>query len=366
MRKALLHILVFALLAALLPAGCSREMLEQPTLTVRIHFPSTSTKATTGSSDEIKINNFRLWVFLAEDAGDKTAGTCLGYSNPNVDQIKREGTQEFAFKLDEAVAKAKPKVNVYALVNLGGTGISGNNFTENTKETYLNDVVLKGDRFGVASPVTTVPGGGIPYSACGKNVPLSGSFPVLQAGTFTLTRTVSKIRVVLCQAIDEAGVLDNISISSLQLAGNQIPKEEFLFNETSSPKISTQYEASAIDFTIPNPIAGNPECDTYVYQSGMSDQSYEDLIASGISQGVLSDCGTYYLRESDKRLQGEIKYSIGSATEKTATFQMASGENFSRNHDWIVYLYFIGDVMNFSVTWTDWAPGNDYHITPEN
>ena len=367
MRKALLHILLITMLTTLLPAGCTQKLVpEQPTLTVRVYFPGSSaeTKTTGATTDEQKINNFRLWVYLAEDAGGKAAGTCLGFLKPAENQIKREGMQEFSFKLDEAVAKAKPKVNVYALVNVGGAGINGNSLSAATTQAFLDAAVLQGDYFGTSNPV--IPGGGIPYTACGKNVQLSGSYPVLEAGTYTLTRTVSKLRVVMCQAVDEAGTLDDIYISALKLKGDQIPQQEYLFNETSAPKISVFYEASALSFPIPSPIAGNPECDTYIYQSGMADQAYEELIADGIAQGVLSDCGVYYLRESDKRLQGQITYSIGTGAEKTVTFQMADGESFSRNHDWIVYLYFIGDAMQFSVSWTDWTDGAEFYITPEN
>ena len=369
MRKAFLHILALAALATLLPTGCRREepVLEQPTLTIRLNFPFTAeTKSTEASTAEQNIVNLRLWVFLAEDAGGKAAGTCLGFLNPSRDQIKREKTQEFSFKLDEAVAKAKPKVNVYALVNQGSTGYGTTKFLANTPEADLDGYTLKGNYFGISSPVTTASGNGIPYTACGKNIPLSGSYPVLEAGTFTLTRVVSKVHVVLCQAVDEAGPLDNITVTSLSLDGGQFPTQEYLFSENAAVRISADYESARVNFTIPNPIAGNPECDTYIYRSGMADQAYEDLIASGIEQGVLSDCGLYYLRESDKRLQGQITYKVGTGAEKTATFRMKEGENFSRNHNWIVYLYFIDDAIGFSVSWTDWTDGADIHITPED
>ena len=47
----------------------------------------------------------------------------------------------------------------------------------------------------------------------------------------------------------------------------------------------------------------------------------------------------YFLRESDKQLQGEIKYQIGDGEEQTATFQMVDEGGFSRNHIWTVYAY---------------------------
>jgi len=369
MRKAL-HILSLLLLTALLPAGCARDVLEveKPQLKVRIRIPSGTedTKTVDPSSAELRINNLRLWVFLAEDAGGKPAGTCLGYLNPDKAQISREGTQEFSFKLEEAVAKAKPKVNVYALANQGSTGLNVNQLTSATTQAFLDEVVLGENRFGVQSPVTAVPSGGIPYTACGKNIVLSGTFPVLEAGLFTLTRVVSKIHVVLCQAVDEAGTMEAFSVQSITLNEGQIPLRENLFNETSAPKISPEYHSTALSFPVPSPIAQNPECDTYVYKSTMGDQEYENLINAGISQGVLSDCGVYYLKESDKCLTGTITYTVGTEAPKSVNFSMKTGENFSRNHDWIVYLYFIGDAIEFSVSWTEWTNGGNYYLTPDD
>ena len=47
----------------------------------------------------------------------------------------------------------------------------------------------------------------------------------------------------------------------------------------------------------------------------------------------------YYLRESDKQLQGEIKYRIGDGEEQSTTFKMVDDGGFSRNHIWTVYAY---------------------------
>jgi hypothetical protein len=58
----------------------------------------------------------------------------------------------------------------------------------------------------------------------------------------------------------------------------------------------------------------------------------------GVAAGKLTQ-RYFYLRESDKLIQGEIKYQVGSGEEQTATFNMVDVGGFSRNHVWTVYAY---------------------------
>ena len=90
----------------------------------------------------------------------------------------------------------------------------------------------------------------------------------------------------------------------------------------------------------------------------MTGQQYETKIQEGINAGDLTDLGTFYLRESDKALKGTIKYTI-KHTEKDNSittiennpeipnFAMVDEGDFSRNHTWIVYAYFVssGDLI---------------------
>jgi hypothetical protein len=94
----------------------------------------------------------------------------------------------------------------------------------------------------------------------------------------------------------------------------------------------------------------------------MTGQEYEDLINEGIADDKLSDLGTVYLRESNKALAGVINYAItpyGSVTqnEKTKTsYSMRNVGDFSRNHTWIVYGYFVtnGDLKINVVELKNW------------
>ena len=65
---------------------------------------------------------------------------------------------------------------------------------------------------------------------------------------------------------------------------------------------------------------------------------YEARIETAAASGNLTQ-RYFYLRESDKLLQGEIKYQIGNDEEQTTTFTMVDAGGFSRNHVWTIYSY---------------------------
>ena len=76
--------------------------------------------------------------------------------------------------------------------------------------------------------------------------------------------------------------------------------------------------------------------------------------------------GLFYLRESDKKLTGEIKYTVTDAedntVERTATFSMHDAGDFSRNHTWVVYAFYGSTTLDILVVrikeWTTVDPVN--------
>ena len=383
MRKAL-HMFSCLVLGALL-LGCARKQEEAdlPVLQVRLRIPSAMAETkgegeVAASTNEKQLNNLRIWVFLADAVGDKyPAGTSLGYLSVNPSSLSTEGTQVFSFTLDEEVAASepKPRVNVYALANWSSVPAitSADLLSDKTTMDYLEGLTLQvvsNDKnkksFGAYNAVGSISKTpGLPFTACGKNLEMTGSFPVLDVGTLTLERAVSKVRIVMCQAADAAGAVKNYAVSSVSIDANQIPQWSALFNATSAPLVSEMYEDKALGFITKSTVpALNTQPDAYVYKQGMEAQAYENLIDQGISAGVLSNGGTRYIRECDTRLSGTVKYTVDGGTAKSATFRMAEGEVLSRNHDWIVYLYFVGDQIKFSASWASWQDGGATTITP--
>ena len=70
------------------------------------------------------------------------------------------------------------------------------------------------------------------------------------------------------------------------------------------------------------------------------------LDPDGPGEPDLTQIGAFYLRESDRKLEGTIAYTIVTEAgnkDKTASFAMATAGDFTRNHTWIVYGYFLGN-----------------------
>ena len=88
--------------------------------------------------------------------------------------------------------------------------------------------------------------------------------------------------------------------------------------------------------------------------------------AVNAAQPQLSQVGPYYLRESDKKLEGTIYYTVeGIAEPMEAKFHMRENGDFERNHSWIVYAYYEGlsGMQVVTVDVTPWEErGGDHTV----
>jgi hypothetical protein len=77
----------------------------------------------------------------------------------------------------------------------------------------------------------------------------------------------------------------------------------------------------------------------------------------------MSQSAPYYLRESEKLLEGTISYTVGGVEQTPATFKMKEFGDFMRNHSWIVYAYYEGlsGMQVITVDVTPWNETNDNH-----
>ena len=199
-----------------------------------------------------------------------------------------------------------------------------------------------------------------------KDQRIAGTSPVFRVGTdqklsnVQLVRAVSKMRFVFCKTSENN---DNVTVNNIILNGGKLPKEEYLFltddySKVTPPKLRVKlsetpvdgdYESEATFFPSVTDVVANNSPSYYSYDGVMSGQEYENRINEGVTNGDLSDLGTFYLRESDQALSGVIKYAItpyGTTTQNvktTTSYSMKNAGDFSRNHTWIVYGYFVSN-----------------------
>lgn len=349
---------------------------EKPVLKIYLFAPESPiiTRANTGSVSaldaEKAIHTIDVWVFEHESPNKKV-------SYIHLDDVSFSGQKEITMEISDSIANLpkKPNVDIYVAVNKESCGLQtgANALGENTTLAQLKATSITNGYFGVSSPQGSVPATGLPMSGLLEDQVISGIAPVYTAMTknVKLVRAVSKVRFVLCKSSANPPTISNLSIS---LKANMIPSEEYFFLNNVYPdakiRIGTTYEATAASLV--TGFDGNTinTCDdpaSYAYTSETG-QAYENKIDAGLTdpdgEGVktpdLTQVGLFYFRESDKKLEGTISYMVGE-TQKTVDFEMAGAGDFTRNHTWIVYGYFLGSgelILN-NVRVKDWTTDSE-------
>ena len=375
MQKVLIYIL--AMMMLLLMSACSssdtteepQPVKERTMLTIYVYSPDKPlmTRGDVGPVDataaESKVTQLQIWVF------DKDANRVGALSTTETATLNGGEGAVYQIPVDDNFAKNKPNVDVYVLANVtvDNCGIA-TAFTETSIITDLQDKAkITTEHYGLSPLTATVHANGLPMAGVLRNQPVIGDAPVLRIGdqshiaTVPLTRAVSKLRFVFANTTGSA----KLSITGITLNAGMIPNEEYLFPQGQSLTYNSS-EASLL----PSSVAEVAETDNpvdYVY-NGQEAQVYENLINNAVNadQPQLSQVGPYYLRESDKRLEGTITYTVeGIAEPMTASFRMKENGDFERNHSWIVYAYYEGlsGMQVVTVDVTPWEErGGDHTV----
>ena len=330
-------------------------------LYIYVHAPQTAvpTRAYTGDVDPINneatVYSLQIWVFTHD------TNKLIGHFSPSgTSALNKPGGYEvfqLAISADYAQTEEanRETVDVYVLANVT-TDNCHLTLDHSTTRAELEAAVLAHstqDAFGLTDPIMVVPEGvGLPMSGVLRDQPVTGTAPVLRLGdgeqmaTVRLIRTISKLRFAFANQTGN----ESLVINSIKLNTGMIPEEQYLFMAEDAPynrknchiKTASGYNATAPEL-LAAPITDVPTIEQpVIYAWGheeLEPQAYESMLDAAAAEGNLAQ-RLYYLRESDKKLQGEIKYQIGDGVEQTATFQMLDEPGgFSRNHLWTVYAY---------------------------
>ena len=344
------------------------------------------------SNDDENVNSLDVWVVVS---GEKStthfpAGKVVGHLSLDIANPSSFKGGTYQMSVNEDFVNEQPKVNVYVTANVkpSNTGI---NLTASSSESDFENAKLSGGYFGLTPSLTTqVPSEGLPMSGVLKNQVINdASTPLLKVDDpVKVVRAVSKIRFIFSRS--DTGETDQLHINSIKLYAGMIPAEEYLFldgpydytsnrshikeGSTYLPEDAQTLAEGLESITIPaSTYPARFAYDPKKNPDQLKGQDYEDLIDRGL-QGVdnnnnpeLVELQRYYLRESDKKLKGEIYYTIGNGGEgwpKSTVFEMvAEGDDFTRNHTWIVYGYFTGKetLTISSIDVTNWDLKNTEH-----
>lgn len=377
------------LLAALPVASCTHPEPEQDSaeLSISIYIPDIlATKAETGTvgalNSEKVFSSLQLWVFLSGGTND---GQLVGYKGFTAAQLENTGLPHSAItrfgiplnrEMFNTLHEDGARVDVYAVANAASATTAS--LGEGTTRSELDAIVLSGPTFGAEQPLTmAVPAAGLPMSGVLKAAPVTGSYPVLNISTLTLTRAVSKIRFVFCQQGSPATDTDlavpdksTCVVKSISFGGTstghdcQIATKEKLFTAN---KYGTTNNLFDIDGYTPltatiagegnNPLLKNADITVSAHPDALLFQSrghemetareYESRLDAAVSAS--SQIGPIYIRETDKLISGTIVYNVGEENDRSATFSMPGGNVLTRNHSWILYAYFAEDTRTLQL-----------------
>lgn len=388
------------MLLLLLLTGCSKSsdsddkpQTEKPALKIYVFAPDRPvvTRADNGDVDaseaENKITNLHVWVY--EHSTSKLVGH-ISLNNVELSEagqeVKMELDDDFATTIANKELGNRPTVDVYVSANVSTTNC-GFSLDAKSSQANLQSACIGENYFGVSNLIKTVPTDGLPMSGVMLGKQIIGNGPVYQVSengstlaNVKLVRAVSKIRFVACKSTTNP---DDVTINSVKLNGGVLPKQEYLFldnaynlAETQKWKVKndtpeTDYvgETELVSTVVNDDLAKNVSPASYSWDGQMLGQAYEELIQKGIDDGKLTELGTFYLRESDKALEGTMSYTIQhkqnpedeneepTIITNTPTFKMNHDGDFSRNHTWIVYAYFVstGDLIMGMVEVKDWT-----------
>ena len=365
------------------------EVKKQPTvLDIYVYSPDKPaiTRSDNGNVDadsdnEKKISSLHIWVFRHRD------GALMGYLSPDVTSLSENGNAVYQIVMPDDFVTEKPNVDVYVMANVTAANCGPtppDKLDKDVTRSRLEGILIghngASDYYGLTTLVTAAPDEGLPMSGVLKNQPVYGEAPVLRIGTsehmatLLLVRAVSKMRFIFSKFENDTRVY---TLTSVSLNGSTMPKQEYLFLDGAYPtyrfKVGSDYETGDLPL-MSNELTNDKikSCEdpsVYAYVSG-DGQAYETLFDNALKsddtvipplEAKLTEVGRFYLRESDKKLTGTISYKVEEESKepmlKEATFSMKTDGDFSRNHTWIVYAYFMnGDLLNVNLvdvkSWT--------------
>ena len=324
-----------------------------PELNIAIEFPSGTpslSKADVGevpaSIEENAIKDLSIWVFNHQSQELVTEPLIIDTDSDHLPHAG--GVRKYALPVTREFLNARPNVDVFVLVNKSSINPSlGEESWEDLKKA-----VFGGEDYFAPCPDNkikkTVPSNGLPMSGVGYDLKVVGEEPSLSIPTVSVGRAVSKLRYIFSKM---ESAEEEYVIKSVVLDGGQIPVQEYVFSSEPYNIVKSYVSESMVTNLESVELANCSTPELYAY-AGQDGPSYESLISEGIALNHLTDCGTFYLRESDKALTGTINYSITKkdpdtgdvidVKEASKTFTMANPGDFARNHTWTVYGYFIG------------------------
>ena len=320
------------------PAGTSGKLGLEET------YPSPNT--------EEKITSIRVWAFKSDT--DKATATPIGFKSETNLSVK--GSHNVSMMITRKNAENLGKIDLYILLNAESEGVlDGKNCIKMTRAD-LENLVIK-NQFGISAEgtaqTTVVPQAGLPISRVIKELDVTNNIKdnateaALNSIHIPLIRAVSKLHFFFTRK--DVKDTEGVEVTKIEVNENVIPTQSSVF-PTATTDDNKETEGLTGDLTslsylnqkmtfgsvATKDIKPVPDPTSYIRKPGQTADAYITQL-----RGVTTECHLSYLRETDKDLTGTIYYKLDkSGAEKQTPFSIPKAY---RNHEMVVYGYFLGD-----------------------
>lgn len=300
---------------------------------------------------EEKITSIRVWAF--KSGSDKATATPIGFKSET--NLSKQGSHNVSMMITRKNAETLGKIDLYILLNAESVGVLDGKDCIKMTRAELEALVIK-NNFGIANgtaQTTVVPDAGLPISRVIKDLDVTNNIKdnATEAAQHSihipLVRAVSKLHFFFTRK--NVKDTEGVEVTEIEVNEGIVPTQSSVFptattyanKETDgltgnlksltyrSPKMTFGGVATGDIKPVENPTK-------YIRKP---DQTAEDYITQ--LRGATKECYLSYLRETGKELTGTIYFKLNkSGVVKQATFSIS---NAHRNHEMVVYGYFLGD-----------------------
>ena len=332
-----------------------------PTAQARANAPANpaGTSGTPGQDEtnpspdtEEKITSIRVWAFRS--GSDRATATPIGFKSET--NLSAQGSHNVSMMITRKNAETLGKIDLYILLNAESEGVlDGKNCIKMTRAD-LENLVIK-NQFGISAEgtaqTTEVPQAGLPISRVIKELDVTNNIKdnATEAAQHSihipLIRAVSKLHFFFTRK--NVKDTEGVEVTKIEVNENVIPTQSSVFpTATTDAQKETEgltgnlnsltYLNEKMTFGSVATVDIKPVADptSYIRKPG---QTAEDYITK--LRDATTECHLSYLRETGKELTGTIYYkSDKSGAEKQTPFRISKAY---RNHEMVVYGYFLGD-----------------------
>ena len=336
-----------------------------PTAQARANAPANTagTSGTLGQDEtnpspdtEEKITSIRVWAF--KSGSDKATATPIGFKSET--NLTAQGSHKVSMMITRKNAENLHKIDLYILLNAESEGVLDGKDCIKMTRADLENLVIK-NQFGITAEgtaqTTVVPQAGLPISRVIKELDVTNNIKdnATEAAQHSihipLIRAVSKLHFFFTRkkVKDKDKNTEGVEVTKIEVNENVIPTQSSVF-PTATTDANKETEGLTGDLTSLSYLSQKmtfgsvatkdigPVSDptSYIRKPGQTAEAYITQL-----RGVTTECHLSYLRETDKELTGTIYYKLNkSGAVKQTPFSISKAY---RNHEMVVYGYFLGD-----------------------